>query len=130
MKSEPERTVREQDMPDTNQLIVQSLAKLDAIALGISLATLSGLAIFFATNILILKGGEEIGPTLELLNQYFIGYEVTPVGSLIGLVYGFASGFIAGWLIAILRNFIVTVYIQLLKIKGSVSAVNDFIDNP
>jgi hypothetical protein len=130
MKSEPERIIHEPDIPDTNQLIVQSLAKLDAIALGISLGTLSGLAIFCATSILILKGGEEIGPTLELLNQYFIGYEVTPVGSLIGSVYGFASGFIAGWLIAILRNFIVTVYIQLLKIKGSVSAVNDFIDNP
>lgn len=130
MKSEIERTVHEQDMPDTNQLIVQSLAKLDAVALGVSLGTLSGLEIFFATNILILKGGEEIGPTLELLNQFFIGYEVTPVGSVIGLVYGFASGFIAGWLIAVLRNFIVTVYIQFLKVKGSVSAVNDFIDNP
>ncbi len=130
MKSKEEIIVTEQDIPDTNALIVQSLAKLDAVAMGISLGTLCGLAIFLATNILLFKGGEVIGPTLELLNQYFIGYEVTPIGSLIGLVYGFVTGFVAGSLIAILRNFVVTVYIQLLKIKGSVSAVNDFIDNP
>ncbi len=125
-----EELTAEQDEPDTNALIVQSLAKLDAVALGVSLGTLCGLGIFLATNVLVLKGGEEIGPTLELLNQYFIGYEVTPVGSLIGLFYGFATGFLAGFLIAILRNFVVAVYIQFLKIKSSVSAVNDFIDNP
>mgnify|MGYP003577682900 CR=1 FL=1 len=61
----------------TDKLIVQSLAKLDGIALGVSLGTLFGLVIFFATNILILKGGPIVGPRLGLLNQYFIGYEVT-----------------------------------------------------
>jgi hypothetical protein len=30
----------------------------------------------------------------------------------------------------LLRNFVVTVYIQVLKVKGSMSAVNDNIDNP
>ena len=38
-------------------LIIGSLAKLDRIALGISLGTLFGLVVFAATNVLILKGG-------------------------------------------------------------------------
>lgn len=111
-------------------LIIQSLAKLDALALGISIGTLLGTMIFLATNFLIYKGGEEIGPNLWLLSHYFIGYEVSLKGSFIGLVYGFFLGFAGGALIAFLRNAIVAVYVNLLKLKGSVSAVNDFIDNP
>ena len=114
----------------TDQLIVQSLAKLDGLALGISLGTLFGLVIFLATNILIIKGGDKIGPNLILLNQYFVGYEITYTGSLIGLFYGFISGFILGGLIAFLRNFIVRIYLHVLKVKSSMSAVNDYIDNP
>jgi hypothetical protein len=114
----------------TDKLIVQSLAKLDGLALGIALGTLFGLVIFLATNILIIKGGDKIGPNLILLNQYFVGYEITFTGSLIGLFYGFVSGFILGGLIAFLRNLIVRIYLHILKVKSSMSAVNDYIDNP
>jgi hypothetical protein len=117
--------------PNTaDELIIQSLAKLDSVALGISIGTLFGLAIFVATIILIIKGGDLVGPNLSLLSQYFIGYEVTPIGSLIGLFYGFVSGFLLGWFSSILRNLIVTIYLNVFKLKGKMSAVNDFIDNP
>ena len=114
----------------TNKLIVQSLARLDQTALGFALGTLLAVAVFLATNILVLKGGEVVGPNLVLLNQYFIGYTVTFAGSLIGLFYGFVSGFILGWLIAFLRNSIITLYLAVLKLRQSMLAVNDFIDNP
>jgi hypothetical protein len=114
----------------TDKLIVQSLAKLDGVALGVALGTLFGLIVFLATNILILKGGSEIGPNLALLSQYFIGYEVTFGGSLIGLAYGLLAGFVFGWLIAFLRNIIVAIYLHLVKIKRNISAVNEYIDNP
>lgn len=130
MKTSTPKTVAEVDSGTTEELIVQSLAKLDKIALGVSVGTLFGLVIFFATNILVFKGGDHIGPNLALLNQYFIGYEVTAVGSLIGLFYGFVSGFMLGWLSAFLRNAVVAFYLHLLKIKSSMTAVNDFIDNP
>ena len=115
---------------ETDKLIVESLAKIDGLALGVSLGTLFGLGIFLATNILILKGGDIIGPNLALLSQYFVGFEVTFAGSLIGLLYGFIAGFAMGWLIAFLRNIVVTIYVHLLRLKGSMSAVNDYIDNP
>jgi tetrahydromethanopterin S-methyltransferase subunit G len=114
----------------TDALIVQSLAKLDGKALGIAIGLLTGLAIFFATNFLIYKGGEVIGPNLELLSQFFVGYEVSFTGSLIGLVYGLISGFVLGWLIASIRNLILSLYMFVLRLKGSMSAVNDYIDNP
>jgi hypothetical protein len=114
----------------TDKLIIQSLAKLDNSALGIAIGSVFGTLIFLATNILLIKGGDNIGPNLSLLSHYFVGFEVTFTGSLIGLFYGFATGFILGWLIAFLRNLVFTIYLHVLKLKGSLSAANDFIDNP
>lgn len=114
----------------TEALIVQSLAKLDGKALGIAIGLLFGTAVFFATNFLIFKGGDEIGPNLALLGQFFIGYEVSFSGSLVGMIYGVISGFVIGWLIAALRNLTLTIYMFVLRLKGSMSAVNDYIDNP
>lgn len=79
--------------------------------LGIVLGFLFGAIIFIATNWLILKGGEVgpegttvVGPHLNLLGQFFIGYSVTFVGSIIGFLYGFAVGTITGATLAALYN--------------------------
>ena len=123
-------TPNKQNSDATEELIVQSLAKLDGKALGISIGLLFGLIIFLATNFLLYKGGDVIGPNLALLGQFFIGYEVSFTGSLVGMIYGLIAGFVIGWLIAIVRNVVVTIYMHVLKLKGSMSAVNDYLDNP
>lgn len=114
----------------SERIIVQSLARLDGTALGISLGVLGGLAIFVATNVLVMKGGDVIGPNLALLSQFFPAYEVSVPGSFIGFFYGLITGFVLGWLIAFLRNFTVSTYLHIVRLKGSLSAVNDYIDNP
>jgi hypothetical protein len=114
----------------TERIIVQSLAKLDGTALGIALGILGGLVIFVATNFLVYKGGDIVGPNLSLLAQFFPGFEVSILGSFIGFFYGMITGFVVGWLIAFLRNITVTLYIHIVKLKSSMSAVNDYIDNP
>ena len=48
-----------------------------------------------------------VGPHLSLLGQFFIGYQVTFVGSLIGLAYGFVTGFLVGYCGARIYNFVV-----------------------
>ena len=78
--------------------------KLDRVALGFSIGSAAGIVLALATLILVLKGGEIIGPNLQLLSQYFPGYSVTVSGSFLGLVYGFFAGFIGGWGFAFLRN--------------------------
>jgi tetrahydromethanopterin S-methyltransferase subunit G len=130
MLSQENTTRYEQRVSPADQMIIQSLAKLDGVALGIAMGALFGLGIFVATNFLLYKGGAVVGPNLALLSQFFPGYEVSFPGSLIGLFYGLITGFAVGWLIAFVRNFVLAVYMHLLKLKGSVSAVNDYIDNP
>ena len=128
MKYKDETTAVIQD--PTERIIVQSLARLDGTALGVALGLLGGLIVFAATNYLVFKGGEVVGPNLSLLGQFFPGYEVSVAGSFIGFFYGLISGFVLGWLIAFLRNSAVAFYIHVLKVKGSMSAVSDYIDNP
>jgi len=77
---------------------------LNAKAFGLVLGLLCGLLFFMATNWLVLKGGEQVGPHLRLLSQYFIGYRVTFIGSLIGFAYGFAVGTLSGAFIGWIYN--------------------------
>jgi hypothetical protein len=89
------------------EVVLTRLLRLNATVQGIVTGIVAGLGLFIATNWLVLKGGRVVGPHLSLLSQFFIGYRVTFVGSLIGLVYGFACGFIGGYLVASLYNWIV-----------------------
>ena len=77
---------------------------LNVRAFGLGLGLLGALAIFVATNWLVLKGGDPVGPHLRLLGQYFLGYRVTFAGSLIGAAYGFVLSAAAGGLMAWVYN--------------------------
>jgi hypothetical protein len=88
--------------------VLTRLLRLNAVLTGVATGILCGLAVFVATNWLVLKGGAVVGPHLALLGQFFIGYRVTFVGSLIGLVYGFGCGFAAGFVAAWIHNRVVT----------------------
>jgi len=71
--------------------------------------------LFLATLVLVLKGGVVVGPKLQLLEQYFPGYSVTMLGSLLGLVYGFLTGFAGGWGFAFVRNIVLFLYMALIR---------------
>ena len=79
-------------------------AKLDRFAFGIAVGTLAALLLPAASLFLVLKGGHAVGHNLRLLGQYLPGYEASPRGALLGLLYGFFGGFAAGWIFAITRN--------------------------
>ena len=80
---------------------------LNAKVLGLVLGVLFGLIIFIATNWLVIKGGDPVGPHLQLLSQFFIGYKVTFFGSFVGFAYGFALGTLGGAFIGWVYNKIV-----------------------
>ncbi len=95
--------------------LAQAFAKLDRVALGLSLGTAAVLLLFLATLTLVLKDGDIVGPNLQLLSQYFPGYRVSMIGSVLSLVYGFASGFIGGWGFAFLRNASLFLYLAAIN---------------
>ena len=82
----------------------EALLRLDARVWGITVGLVAGLVLFVATNVLVLRGGEVVGPHLGLLGVYLPGYRVTFVGSLIGFVYAFVIGYALGRLIGTVYN--------------------------
>jgi hypothetical protein len=77
-----------------------AIRRLNARAWGMSVGLVCGLGLLLATNVLVIKGGPNVGQHLGLLSNYFPGYSVTFVGSLIGFVYAFVLGYGLGRLIA------------------------------
>ncbi len=89
---------REEDQLD--KAVVLLNAKLFGIVLGILLGT----GLFLVTNFLVLKGGKNVGAHLGLLANFFPGYRVTFLGSLIGFCYAFVLGFLMGGMIGSVYN--------------------------
>jgi hypothetical protein len=97
-----------------DEKLFKSVIKFNTKFLSLALGFITGLAIFVATNWIVIKGGHTtpsgeyiIGPHLQLLSQFFIGYRVSFLGSIIGFFYGFALGTLCGTVFGIIYNRIV-----------------------
>lgn len=76
--------------------------KLNVKALAMTSALVWGLGLFCLTWWIILFEGAT-GDQL-LIGHVYRGYDVSPVGSLIGLAWGLVDGYIGGWVIGWLYN--------------------------
>ncbi len=113
---------------DADELIVETFARLDPLALGVSLGSVTGLLLFLATVILLLKGGPVIGPRLGLLGNFFFGYQVTWTGAFLVMVQGAIGGLILGYLIAVCRNWIIDSYGYIIRRTAEAKASRDMLD--
>lgn len=80
--------------------------KLRPVALGVALGSVWGISLFVTTWISYYTGYGRL--FLEVLAQsIYPGYSITPFGSLLGLLYGFADGFVSAALIGYIYNKVV-----------------------
>ena len=91
-------------MNDTDRALRSAILRLNERAWGVATGLLFGSGLFIATNVLVIKGGENVGQHLALLAIYFPGYRVTFLGSLVGFVYAFVVGYALGRLIGMVYN--------------------------
>ncbi len=77
--------------------------KLKPYALGIALGTVWGVALFITTWLSYYTGYGKL--FLEVLAQsIYPGYTISPLGSFLGLFYGFLDGFISAAIIGWIYN--------------------------
>jgi hypothetical protein len=95
--------------------ITRIFSRLDPIAFGVAVGFTSGISLFLATIFLIVKGGEVVGPNLQLLSQFFPGYRVNIPGSFIGFLYASLMGYLLGSVVAYLRNLAVYLTVKILN---------------
>jgi protoporphyrinogen oxidase len=124
-----EQEYHEEQKVIPDDIMIKTFSRIDKLGLATALGTVMGAIIFIATLWLIIKGGDVVGPRLQLLGQFFIGYTVTVKGSFIGLAYGLTWGFLFGWLFAYLRNFLVAFFLYRMKKKAEMLSFKDFLDH-
>ncbi len=94
---------KQQTPPEVRHVV----ARIQASIMAFVMAVICGLIVFIATAVLLIKDGPNVGQHLQLLGQFFPGYQVSWIGSFVGFFYGAIIGAIAGWLIGIIYNLIV-----------------------
>jgi hypothetical protein len=75
--------------------------KLKPIALGLACGIVWGIGLALVTIVALTRSTGEV---LSKLAGYYPGYSVSPVGALVGAVWGFVDGFIAAAVLAWLYN--------------------------
>src|SRR5262245_51473334 len=95
-------------MTAPDQAAEVAIRRLNGRAWGIALGLLAGGGLFIATNVLVIKGGPNMGQHLRLLSVYFPMYRVTFFGSLIGFVYAFVVGYGLGRIVGTVYNRLVS----------------------
>ncbi len=77
--------------------------QLNVLAAGLTAAVFWGGSMFLGTWIAMwFEYGSSL---LEVMTGCYPGYEITPIGSLIGLFWGFIDAFLGGVILAWLYNF-------------------------
>lgn len=115
--------------PELPQPVLLAFAPMHRLGMGVAGGVVCGLGLFLMTMILVLKGGYPIGPTLGLLGNYFFGYSVTFLGSFVGFGWGFVTGFVLAWTFALLHNFLIWVWLVIIRSRAEMEQYGDFLDH-
>lgn len=102
-------------------------APIDKRAFGAAIGTAAGLSIFAITALDLTRGVH--GKALWLLGQYFAGYSISWKGAFVGLAWGFAVGFCAGWFVAFTRNLALAISLFILRTRADLDNTRDFLDH-
>jgi protoporphyrinogen oxidase len=95
------------ELPSAEEQVLSAFARYDPVALGAAVGAVAGIGLFLATATLLVRGGILVGNNLSLLANYFLGYNVTWAGALVGLGEASLGGFAFGWLLARTINAVV-----------------------
>lgn len=101
-------------------LVAYAFAPVHKAALGIAFGLTAAILTALVTLAhLVLPHGE--GLPLALLSQFFYGYDISPVGALIGAFWAFIAGFVAGWFLAFLKNLFTALWVFAIRAKAELS---------
>jgi hypothetical protein len=96
-------------------------------ALGFAVGVLVGSGVFLVTALHVALGLSAM--PLQLLDNFFAGYEVSWRGAAIGLAWGFAVGFVDGWLLGFVHNFTVGFWMFAVRMREDFSRTRNFLDH-
>ena len=104
-----------------------ALAPLHKRCLGLAFGSVLSVGLFAVTLLHMWRSPGEEYP-LSLLAQYFRGYSVTWPGAFIAMGWGFAVGFVIGWIFAFCRNVVTGLTRFVMRTRAEMQANRGFLD--
>ena len=108
--------------------LVLDFAPLHKRVFGTAIGLTAAILLTSATAFAVL-----VGPThdtgLGLLSAYFRGYRISWPGVFIGGGWAFAVGFVAGWFLAFVRNFVLATWLLAIRVRENIAQTRDFLDH-
>ncbi len=116
-------------LPDSIQnALTQAFAPMHKRALGVAVGLAAGVCVFLLTAFHIVLASPAAA-NIELLSQYFYGYQVDWLGAFIGASWGCFVGFVAGWFFAFVHNFALATWLLVVRAKAELFEARDFLDH-
>jgi len=123
----PHKMTVPSDADSVQRALARAFAPLHKRALGIAVGGTTALLVLVVTIFHMIAKPTDI--PIDLLSQYFYGYDTTWRGAFIGVWWGFVAGFAAGWFLAFLRNVSVATWLFVVRAKASLAQSSDFLDH-
>ena len=89
---------------DERALIQAAVVRMRARIMAVVFGMVGGVGVFTATVWLLVQGGQQVGKHLNLLGNYFPGYDVSWTGAFLGFFYGALVGALVGFCVAWVYN--------------------------
>ncbi|MBL8962026.1 MAG: hypothetical protein JNJ98_19340 [Gemmatimonadetes bacterium] len=123
-------TMRPQPSPEEQLLptIEQAFSRVHKAAFGAAVGAAGALVMGSLTLIVLLRPAAANFP-LHLMNEYFAGYSVSWPGVFVGMAWGFAVAFVAGWFLAFCRNLSVAVSAFFIRTRAEIEQTRTFLDH-
>ncbi len=124
MSSNPNRDLR--SLPEKLKPVFYPV---DKRAFGFAVAVVGGALAFLATAVHCMWGSAELGFVLGRMSYFFYGYEPTWAGAFIGMAWAMWVGFVGGFFLAFLRNFIIACWLFVIRARAQYQATRNFLDH-
>jgi hypothetical protein len=111
-----------------NDPLKLAFAPMHKRAFGLAIGAAAGLLVLGITGFHLLFQPAR-GLQLELLAQYFAGYEVSWRGALVGAAWAGFTGFVAGWFFAFCRNLVLAIVLFVVRTRAELAQNRDFLDH-
>jgi hypothetical protein len=117
-------------LPDAtlDRMVAAAFAPLDKRAFGVAVGVAAAAVIIFVTVADLLVDPHRLFP-LGLLGVYLRGYDVTLAGALIGALWMFGVGFVAGWFAAFARNVVLAIVLIVIRARLHLLQTRNILDH-
>ncbi len=125
----PHQYVPENSSFEQHQIFRRTFGRIHPIALGMTLSILFSIVLTAVTLLAMLQDADDLKQQLDLLGNFFPGFQTTLPESLLGIPYGAVVGFLTGYCFARSRNIATRTVLYFIELSNFTVAIENTIDD-